>query len=92
MWVSNLAEDEGQYSHHKVWVVAGVLDGMTVDAQGKLWVAIALGGAIVQIDPETQTELLRIQLPVLGTTSLVFGGNEICLLVSKFEHDSPRNF
>lgn len=47
---------------------------MTLDADGKMWVALYGGGAIVQIDPETQTELMTIQMPVLCPSSLVFGG------------------
>ena len=47
---------------------------MTIDADGKLWVALYGGGAIVQIDPETQTELMTVEMPVLCPTSMVFGG------------------
>lgn len=47
---------------------------MTVDADGKLWVAVYGGGAILQIDPETQTELMKIEMPVLCPTSMAFGG------------------
>lgn len=53
---------------------AGLPDGMTVDADGKLWVAVYGGGAIVQMDPETQTELMKIEMPVLCPTSMAFGG------------------
>lgn len=55
----------------------GLPDGMTVDADGKLWVALYGGGAIVQIDPETQTRLMTIKLPVLCPSSLVFGGKDL---------------
>lgn len=47
---------------------------MTVDATGKIWVALFGGSSIVQIDPETQTELLSVEVPVLCPTSLAFGG------------------
>jgi sugar lactone lactonase YvrE len=56
---------------------AGVPDGMTVDAEGKLWVAVYGGGALLQIDPETQTELLKIEMPVLCPTSMAFGGRSV---------------
>lgn len=100
--VFDFDENEGAISNRRrVFHIpreGGVLDGMTVDAQGKLWVAIALGGAILQIDPETQTELLRIQLPVLGTTSLVFGGKDLSelyvtsgtILEDKMGSDAPQ--
>ena len=47
---------------------------MTLDANGKIWVAVYGGSSIVQIDPETQTELMNVEVPVLCPTSVVFGG------------------
>lgn len=55
----------------------GLPDGMTVDATGKIWVALFGGSSIVQIDPETQTELLSVEVPVLCPTSLAFGGKDL---------------
>ncbi|KAG0628433.1 hypothetical protein M758_1G026000 [Ceratodon purpureus] len=55
----------------------GLPDGMTVDADGKLWVAVYGGGAIVQMDPETQTELMKIEMPILCPTSMAFGGKDL---------------
>lgn len=55
----------------------GVPDGMTLDADGKIWAALYGGGAIVQIDPETQIELMTIQMPVLCPTSMAFGGKDL---------------
>ena len=34
----------------------GFPDGMTIDTEGKLWVACYLGGKVVRFDPETGTE------------------------------------
>jgi sugar lactone lactonase YvrE len=50
---------------------------MTIDANGKLWVAIHGASSVVQIDPETQTELMTVEVPVLCPTSVVFGGTRI---------------
>ncbi|KAG0560064.1 hypothetical protein M758_10G146200 [Ceratodon purpureus] len=55
----------------------GLPDGMTIDANGKLWVALFGGSSIVQIDPETQTELMTIQVPALCPTSMAFGGKDL---------------
>lgn len=55
---------------------------MTIDANGKIWVAVYGGSCIVQIDPETQTELLTVEVPALCPTSVVFGG--ISLIMQGF--------
>lgn len=49
-------------------------DGMTIDAEGKLWVAFCHGGCVVRFDPETGAELKRVEIPALETTSCAFGG------------------
>jgi len=49
-------------------------DGMTIDAEGKLWVAFCHGGCVVRFDPETGAELKRVDVPALETTSCAFGG------------------
>jgi len=65
---------------------AGLPDGMTVDANGKLWVAVFGGSCIVQIDPETQTQLMSVEVPALCPTSVCFGG-----IHKKIPHD-PTHF
>lgn len=49
-------------------------DGMTIDAEGKLWVAFCHGGCVVRFDPDNGSELKRVELPALETTSCAFGG------------------
>ncbi|KAI3365893.1 hypothetical protein L3Q82_000872 [Scortum barcoo] len=48
----------------------GLPDGMTVDAEGHLWVACYNGGRVIS----ASTLLLTISLPVMKTTSCCFGG------------------
>lgn len=55
----------------------GLPDGMTVDANGKLWVAVYGASCILQIDPETQTELMLVEVPALCPTSVCFGGRDL---------------
>lgn len=50
-----------------------MLDGMTMDSTGCLWVAVTGGGYIIRVDPRTGTELARIKMPFKKPTALVFG-------------------
>ncbi|XP_075951043.1 regucalcin isoform X2 [Anarhichas minor] len=52
----------------------GLPDGMTVDADGRLWVACYNGGRVINIDPVTGVRLQTVSLPVMKTTSCCFGG------------------
>jgi sugar lactone lactonase YvrE len=55
----------------------GMPDGMAVDAEGKLWVAMWGGGAVVRYDPDNGRMLEKIDIPVKSVTSLVFGGDDM---------------
>ncbi|XP_042369240.1 regucalcin [Plectropomus leopardus] len=52
----------------------GLPDGMTVDTEGRLWVACYNGGRVIHIDPATGVRLQTVSLPVMKTTSCCFGG------------------
>lgn len=52
-------------------------DGMTVDADGNLWVAFCHGACVACYDPATGQEIRRIELPCLETTACAFGGPEL---------------
>jgi len=52
----------------------GVPDGLTVDAEGKIWVAIWEGSCVLRIDPVSSKVLSRIELPAPRVTSCTFGG------------------
>lgn len=54
----------------------GVPDGMTVDAEGFLWVAVWFGGCIIRFDPDGQEER-RIHFPASQTSSVMFGGRDL---------------
>ena len=51
-------------------------DGMTVDAEGHLWVAIYGGCAVHRYSPHGELEAL-VQLPVTQVTSCAFGGETL---------------
>lgn len=51
----------------------GMPDGLTVDADGYIWVALYGGRSVVRFAPDG-TEDRRIELPTQDVTSLAFGG------------------
>lgn len=55
----------------------GSPDGMCLDEQGMLWVALWGGGAVVRIDPATGTEVFRVDVPTTNVTSCAFGGVDL---------------
>ncbi|HYD84765.1 MAG TPA: SMP-30/gluconolactonase/LRE family protein, partial [Opitutus sp.] len=52
----------------------GYPDGLTVDVEGMLWLALWGGGALTRWDPRTGRLLARHSLPVSQVTSCAFGG------------------
>jgi sugar lactone lactonase YvrE len=55
----------------------GTPDGMSIDQQGKLWVAHYGGFGVYCWDPENGKLLKKISLPVPNVTSCVFGGENL---------------
>jgi sugar lactone lactonase YvrE len=58
----------------------GYPDGMTTDADGKLWIACYDAGKVIRIDPETGEKVLNEDLLIWGhsksfTTLNIVGGN-----------------
>ena len=52
-------------------------DGMTIDAEGMIWVAFCHGGCVVRFDPSKDKELQRVDLPCIETTACAFGGAKL---------------
>jgi sugar lactone lactonase YvrE len=57
----------------------GIPDGMTIDAEGNLWVALWDGAAVIQL-ATNGTILQQIKLPVSKVTSCAFGGRDFTKL------------
>ncbi|MCW5912641.1 MAG: SMP-30/gluconolactonase/LRE family protein [Cyclobacteriaceae bacterium] len=55
----------------------GVPDGMTIDAEGKLWIALWGGYAVGRFDPATGQLLRKITVPAPHVTSCAFGGKNL---------------
>ncbi|MEX0772600.1 MAG: SMP-30/gluconolactonase/LRE family protein [Balneolales bacterium] len=55
----------------------GYPDGMTIDTEDHLWVALYGGSKILRIDPITGRTVFEIHLPVPQVTSCTFGGSQL---------------
>lgn len=76
--VMAFAYQDGLISGRRTVIDTGAIDaspdGMTMDADGNLWIAFCHGGCVVCFDPRTGEEVRRVDLPCLETTSCAFGG------------------
>lgn len=72
--------DEGSIRHRRPLVVLGpdegTPDGLTVDQDGFLWVAVWDAWSIVRYNPQGR-EVMRVKLPVPRPTSCCFGGTQL---------------
>ncbi|WP_223549646.1 SMP-30/gluconolactonase/LRE family protein [Aestuariivivens sp. NBU2969] len=55
----------------------GLPDGMAIDTEDHLWVALYGGGKVIRINPETGAVVFEVILPVPYITSCVFGGENL---------------
>ena len=58
---------------------SGAPDGLTVDADGRIWTAIWGGGAVLRVDPRGRL-IGRVDVPVSQPTSCCFGGPDLTTL------------
>ncbi|RIJ50211.1 SMP-30/gluconolactonase/LRE family protein [Maribellus luteus] len=73
--------ETGAISHPKVAVEipegAGYPDGMTIDEEDNLWVALWGGSAVACFNPENGELIRKIEVPAKNVTSCAFGGNDL---------------
>jgi sugar lactone lactonase YvrE len=55
----------------------GYPDGMSIDSEDKLWVALWGGSGVARFDPLTGKMLLKVNVPAPHTTSCAFGGKDL---------------
>lgn len=71
----------GQLSNGRVAInipeEMGKPDGMTIDEEGMLWIALWGGGKITRWDPRSGKLLQEFQLPVSQVSSCTFGGPQL---------------
>lgn len=72
--------DAGALSNRRTLVALdpadGLANGLTVDAQGDIWVALTCGGAIRRFTPDG-VPTAHVALPIPGVTSCAFGGPDL---------------
>ena len=56
----------------------GVPDGLCVDANGLVWVALNGGGQVVQVDPVRGRVVGCVRVPTSRVTACAFGGADLC--------------
>ncbi|XP_049884524.1 regucalcin-like [Pectinophora gossypiella] len=59
----------------------GIPDGMTIDRDGLLWVAIFIHGMVIRVDPDVGRVVNKYDLPVLRATSMTWAGPDLEELV-----------
>lgn len=55
----------------------GYPDGMSIDTEGKLWIAMWGTGSVNRYDPQSGKLLQQVKVPAPHTTSCVFGGKDL---------------
>lgn len=73
--------EEGRISRRRTVIEVprsvGYPDGMTIDEEGMLWVALWEGWGLCRWDPRTGRLLERVDVPVAKATSCAFGGQAL---------------
>ena len=70
--------------------VAGVPDGMAIDAEGKLWIAHFGGWAVRRWDPVDGALLAEVAVPAANVTACAFGGPALrTLYITTHGGDKP---
>lgn len=71
----------GEISNERIAIdtadLEGSPDGMTIDANDNIWVVFCRGACVRCFNPQTGEVLEKLDLPVSGPTSCVFGGENL---------------
>lgn len=72
--------ERGEVGERRVFIetqeLGGTPDGATVDSEGNIWIALALGSKIVAIRPDGRLHRV-VELPISIPSSLAFGGPDL---------------
>jgi D-xylonolactonase len=78
VYVYDYDEETGSIGPRQVLIQTseGVPDGLAVDEEGGLWVAVCGGGAVERYSPQGEL-LLQVEMPTKAVTSVTFGGENL---------------
>jgi D-xylonolactonase len=81
VYASHFEPATGEVTNPSIWLQLpagdGLPDGMTTDADGRLWIAHWGGGCVTCHAPDDGRELARIALPTSNVTNVAFGGADM---------------
>lgn len=81
VWKYDYDLDKGEIRNRQVAFTLplgmGVADGMTIDAEGMIWLALWDGAQITRWNPSTGQYLSAYKFPAKRTSSCVFGGPDL---------------
>lgn len=60
--------------------LAGSPDGMTIDKDDNLWIALYGGGGVIKVDPRSGHLLEFVAVPAKAVTSVMWGGPDLDVL------------
>ncbi len=69
----------------------GSPDGMCMDAEGKLWIALWGGGRVIRVDPATGEWMAEVSVPASRVSCCTFGGPELNELIITTAMDENGN-
>ncbi len=70
----------------------GIPDGMTIDDDGAIWVALWGGHHVVRFDPKSGKTIEKVELPAKNVTSCCFGGSRLDeLYITTANLDTDKN-
>lgn len=65
----------GRATHYQIaFEMEDFPDGMTIDEEGMLWIALWGGAAVVRVNPQNGRTIGRVSVPARNVTSCCFGG------------------
>lgn len=60
--------------------LTGNPDGMTIDEEDNLWIAVYGGASVIKVNPNTGELLQRVPIPARDVTSAMWGGSNLDVL------------
>ncbi len=85
--------ESGEVDNVRTWATIdsgdGLPDGLTIDSEGCVWLALFLGGAVRRFDPDGNV-MCDIAMPTPFVTCPAFGGDDLStLFVTSSQHRIP---